>query len=40
MHRNNIIKIGCCGWLEGQKRCPQDFGVVEVQEVASPAVLR
>ena len=32
MSRDNTIKIGCCGWAEGQKNYHSDFGVVEIQE--------
>jgi uncharacterized protein YecE (DUF72 family) len=27
-----VIKVGCCGWSEGQQRYHRDFDVVEVQE--------
>ncbi len=32
MHRENTVKMGCCGWAEGQETYYQEFDVVEVQE--------
>lgn len=32
MSFDNKIRIGCCGWAEGQKNYYRDFPVVEVQE--------
>ena len=32
MSRDTRIRIGCCGWAEGQKNYYQDFDAVEVQE--------
>ncbi len=32
MRGDNTIKVGCCGWAEGQKTYYQEFDAIEVQE--------